>query len=555
MAKFNKAASAVSVGKTAPIRTTGVVSRTHEGGVGFETDSKSSLFRLASTNMCGEARFYESAAGRDNRFRDLVHQVTREDPEWMQGFIPYLRNNMFMRSASVAAACEYVAAGGPNGRAVINSACSRVDELAEVFGYWTANYDDRSGLSYPKRAPKLPAAVKRGLADACARLINEYSAMKYDSSGSSIRLGDVLEVVHPKPLNAAQGSLFKYLLDKRHRGNQANFTFEGISKVAAHHQLLGVSVEARRDLITANNASEMLNTAGFTWEQLSGWLQGPMDSVAWSAVIPSMAPMALIRNLRNFDEAKITDSAYNSVVNRITDEEAIARAKMFPFRFWSAFKAAPTTRWAHPLETALGFACKNIPELSGRTLILIDYSGSMDSTITAKSTIHCWEAAALFGVAQFVRSDRADLVAFGQGSYQIPLSSGTDVLTGMKVCQDVFSANGGGIYSGRGHGNPAYPGAEKIGHATNTMQAVQKHFNPKVHDRIVIFSDMQAWPGNVSAVAAIKVPVYSFDLGGYSRTHLPAGEKNSYLLSGFSDAAFTMMKVIEDGNHADWPFM
>lgn len=551
MSKFNKNAAVTAVGKTAPLRTTGVKTVTHEGGEGWETDDKTSLFRLAATNMVGESTFYESAGQRDNRFVELVHRVTEDDPEWMQRFIPYLRNNMFMRSASVACAVEYVVAGGPNGRQVINSAISRADELAEVLGYYVGKYGQRTKIVYPFSTVRIPAAIKRGLADAASRILNEYSAMKYDSSGKSLRVGDVIELTHPKPKDERTSALFKFLLSDRHRGRDARLDLELLPKVKAHKDLMALEVPKRREILSEADIAKVLADAGFTWEQLSGWLQGPMDADAWNAIIPNMGPMALMRNLRNFDEAKISKDAVDVVKNKLTDEQSLANAKLFPFRFWSAYKAAPSVRWGETLETGLNFACRNIPELNGRTLVVVDYSGSMSSTLNERSTVARWEIGALFGVAQFVKCERADLVAFGNNSYRIPLSSGTDLLTGMRVASEVYEANGGYYGTRSSHGGK-YPGASNIGHGTETMKAILDNF--KGHDRIVIFSDMQAFRGNTQAVLNLGVPIYSFDLAGHAAAHLPAGQKNTYLLAGFSDAAFTMMKVLEDGNHAGWPF-
>src|SRR4051812_44125643 len=90
--------------KTAPVRSTGRTARTYEGAVGYERDAKSELFLLAVSNMVGENTFYESAKNRDARFQNLVVQVTNEDPEWVARFVPYLRNEMRMRSAAVVMA-------------------------------------------------------------------------------------------------------------------------------------------------------------------------------------------------------------------------------------------------------------------------------------------------------------------------------------------------------------------------------------------------------------------------------------------------------------------
>ena len=34
----------------------------------------------------------------------------------------------------------------------------------------------------------------------------------------------------------------------------------------------------------------------------------------------------------------------------------------------------------------------------------------------------------------------------------------------------------------------------------------------------------------------------------------PAGERGRYTIGGFADATFTVMKVLEDGRNALWPF-
>ena len=76
--------------------------------------------------------------------------------------------------------------------------------------------------------------------------------------------------------------------------------------------------------------SAALADAGFSWERLSGWLPGGMDAEAWETVIPSMGVMALVRNLRNFDEAGISDAAIDAVITKITDADEVARGAAVP---------------------------------------------------------------------------------------------------------------------------------------------------------------------------------------------------------------------------------
>ena len=151
-----------------------------------------------------------------------------------------------------------------------------------------------------------------------------------------------------------------------------------------------------------------------TWEDalsLAGSKVSKRD--LWAALIPSMGFMAQLRNLRNFDDAGVPDEVAGDVIARLTDPEQVARSRQFPFRFLSAYRAAPSLRWSYPLERALSLSLANVPALKGRTLVLVDRSGSMFDGVSAKSGLNRADTAALFGVALALRSEHADLVEFG----------------------------------------------------------------------------------------------------------------------------------------------
>ena len=120
-------------------------------------------------------------------------------------------------------------------------------------------------------------------------------------------------------MTTAQSALFKHLLDRRHHDDAvADPTV--LPMLAAAAALDAVPVDDRRDVLRERGASALAE-AGFSWERLSGWLPGGMDAEAWEAVIPSMGVMALVRNLRNFDEAGIAEAAIDAVIAKITDAD------------------------------------------------------------------------------------------------------------------------------------------------------------------------------------------------------------------------------------------
>lgn len=507
------------------LRTTTKV-RTHEGGTGVLRGPKSELFVLAVANFVTQQTFYESGEERDDRFATLVRRLAVEDPEWTSGLLGWLRRDAHMRTASLVGAAEYVKARldagvetGPTNRRVVDSVLLRADEPGELLGYWTSTY----GRNVPK-------PVKRGIADAVRRLYSAKSLLKYDTDSKGYRFGDVLNLVHatPDPAKAWQGELFRYALDRRHNPDTA-LPPESSRTLAVHRALMELPVEERRAVVSGPGGAARLAEAGMTWEALAGWLQGPMDAAAWEAVIPSMGAMALVRNLRNFDQAGVSDEVAAQVAARISDPEAVAASRQFPFRYLAAYRHAPSLRWAYPLDQALGHSLANVPALPGRTLILVDRSGSMWARLSDRSELNRADAAAVFGTAVAMRAAEADLVEFGTSSAPVPYRAGESVL---KVL-DRFGDLGG----------------------THTTEAVRTHY--KKHDRVLIVTDEQAAysrDGAPTAQVPDHVPVYTWNLAGYRVGHGPSGTGRRHTFAGLTDAAFRMVPLLEAGQTADWPW-
>jgi hypothetical protein len=512
---------------TAPIATTHERTHTFEGGEAFARDPESELFMLAVTNMVGDDTFYERADKRDARFVELVHAVTASNPTFIAGadleagklgLAHYLRESMLMRSASVVMAAEYVAAGGQGGRSVVARALQRADEPAELLGYWLTRH-----------GRNVPMPIKRGIADAARRLYTERAALRYDGLSRQVRMADVIEMAHPSPRDDRQSALFKYLLDRRHH-DDARADTDVLPILAAAAELDAVPMDERRAMLRARG-SAALDEAGFSWERLSGWLPGGMDAEAWEAVIPSMGVMALMRNLRNFDQAGISEAAIEAVIAKITDAEQVAKARLFPYQVWAANKNAPSDNWKRALGRTIEHTAGNIPALDG-TLVVIDTSGSMQSPVSGRSTMQRVEVAAVMAMATAKRASNVDVVVYGQTNALVRKLAGMSVLGGVdKVVRSVGS----------------------VGHATYGHTAIARWFNPKRHRRSVIFTDDQQHDSGHVRLDHVPL-IYTFDLAGYRPSALPSGERGRYTIGGFTDATFTAMKVLEDGRNAAWPF-
>jgi hypothetical protein len=522
MARFNQAATRGAV--KSPVTTEAVPSgRTHEGAPGFARDPRSELFLLAVAHL-GDGSFYETASQRDTRFSALVQRVAMTDPEWTAQFIPWLRDSAGMRTASVVAAAEaakaFLIAGQPGGRQVIASALQRADEPGELLAYWTSRY----GRAVPK-------PVKRGVGDALFRLFTEYPLLKYDTASHGYRFADVLALVHAGDRKGSsqggrfqggwQRDLFGYAIGRRYGRDEAP---ETLAMVRANQRLRAEAGEDPSVLLDG----ERLKAAGMTWEDalsLAGSKVSKRD--LWAALVPLLGYFALVRNLRNIDEAGVPDDVAAKAAARIADPEQVRRSRLFPFRFLAAYRAAPSLRWGHSLELALNASLSNVPRLTGRTLILVDRSGSMFGTVSEKSGLNRADSAALFGVALAARAEYADLVEFGTSSQAVKLQPAESVL---KAVQRF--GNLGGTY---------------------TEQAIRSHYRDGFHSRVVIVTDEQAHGYN-SPLSAIpeRVPAYTWNLAGEKLGHGPSGLGTRHVFGGLTDHAFRLIPMLEAARDACW---
>jgi hypothetical protein len=276
-----------------------------------------------------------------------------------------------------------------------------------------------------------------------------------------------------------------------------------------------------------------------------------------------MGYMALLRNLRNFDDAGVDDKTAKMIAARLADPEEVKNSKQFPYQYHTAWLNVPSARWKNSLDKALNLSVPNIPVLDGSTLILVDTSGSMTAPMStdppgrkrsrkafdpAKGTVTSrapkvpsrMGAAALFGIALGKRNPgKVDLHAFATG--QQDLTSLTTAPEGILEAMDILERMSG-----------------NVGHGTQIREAVDNCY--KGHDRVFIFTDMQTmrhsdWPGQD---VAAKVPsdrhVYGFNLAGYSATAVAPGEFR-HELGGLTDDTFSLVKNIEQGMSGQWPWL
>lgn len=501
MSKYNGAVVTTARGRGV-ITTTDTAVRTAQGGLGFTRSPKSELF-LAGVSSLVEDSFYEKAGVTASRIRGLVQKVAIEDSKWIQNFVFWLRHTANMRSVSLAIALDSAKvlndAKLAGGRAIVAAAMDRADEPAEAVAYWHSNYGRR-----------IPQSVKRGIADAATKLYNERSLVKYDSDSKSIRFADVIQLTHPEPRNAGQSMVFKFALDRRYNPK---------ADVPAELKFVSGNANFKAAELDLDNLN------GATWEQLSS--KTKMDAAAWEAVIPTMGYMALLKNLRNFVEAGVDRKVLNAVAAKIADPSEVAKSKQLPFRFWSAYNAIGGNNvFKLAIDDALNASAKNVPALKGKTLVLVDVSGSMGAKLSDKSEVTRYDAAALFAGVLASRANDATVVWFDGNSGEVKFDKNASALEIKKLIP-----NAGGWTS---------------------LDAAVSRWYKAGYDRVVVLTDEQHNGGRVFSSVPTNVPVFVWNLGGYAAA--ASNQSNVYTQGGLSDASFGYIELITAGVTEKWPW-
>lgn len=346
--------------------------------------------------------------------------------------------------------CAALAKAGGLKAATLTKVIQRADELSEFMAiYW--------------RGGKTPIAkqVKTGIANAFKKF-DAYQLAKYDRE-REVRLRDVLFLSHPKPDNEAQAALWKQLVDGT--------------------------------LPTPD-----------TWEtNLSG---GADKRETWERMLREgkLGYLALLRNLRNMTDVGVNTGLIRSAI--------IARKggaeKVLPFRYVAAARACP--QMEPYLDEALCEAISQSPALPGKTIVLVDVSGSMDYALSSKSDLKRIDAAA--ALASVIHGDLR-VFTFSQALVEVAPRRG---MAGVDT-----------IIRSQPHGGTALASA---------VQAVQKF----PHDRLIVITDEQSTeiqrvPNPVAKHAyCINVASYRNGIGyGGGWTHL----------DGFSEAVLRWMAVSE----------
>lgn len=453
------------------------------GGQSHAQTPELELVSILLTSFASDT-FYEKAASTFDRLKQVAAKV---DPKFAAKAAIYARNVFGMRSIThvLAASIAPQISGFPWAKNFYEQVVFRVDDMAEIMAYYASQNVSGKLRKNKKAKTVFPAAMLKGF-KAAFNKFNGYQLAKYRSEDKSFKLIDVVNVVHPIPTEK--------------------------------------NGKALQDLV-----SGALKNTG-TWESnlsaVGSEGGAATKAEAWADLVigRKLGYLALLRNLRNIIQNAPTVAG--EAIKQLTDEAAIAKSKIMPFQFETAFQEIEqfndvklVREVLAGINKALDISVSNVPKFDGETLIVLDTSQSMTQGEGKPA-----KTGRLFA-AILVKANNADFMTFDNYARYQSLNPLDSTIT---ISKSIRFMGGGTNF-------------------INIFEVANKKY-----DRIVILSDMQAWIGSHTPRVAYNCYrtrtgaeplIYSFDLAGHGSMQFP--ERNVYALAGFSDKVFDVMKALE----------
>jgi 60 kDa SS-A/Ro ribonucleoprotein len=380
----------------------------------------------------------------------IAELVPKVDAEKVSALAVEAREQMKLRHAPLLLVRE-MARHATHRRQVaemLERVIQRADELAEFVSIYWK--DGRVPLS---------AQVKKGLAAAFPKF-DEYQLAKYDRGGP-IKLRDVLFLSHAKPRDAAQASVWKKLVWGR--------------------------------LATPD-----------TWEVALS--SGADKREAWERLLreQKLGALALLRNLRNMRGAGVDESLVLAALG------AMNTSRVLPFRFLAAARYAP--QWEETLERAMLKSLVDQPKLRGRTIVLVDISGSMTAPLSRRSEMLRTDTA--YGLAVMVREicEQVAVYSFSDRVVEVPARRGF----ALRDAIDASQPHSGTL----------------LGNAVEWLNKSERY------DRLIVITDEQAHdrvPAPKGKGYVINVASYKNGVGYGKWTHI----------DGWSDSVIEYIRMLE----------
>lgn len=484
------------------------------GGSAYMLAPKARLMQYLMTGTLN-GTFYASAQDQLDALLDLTTQV---DAEFLARAAIYARQRGHMKDAPALIAAVLTQKSPQLAKTVFDRVIDNGRMLRNFVQILRSGKTGRKSLgTAPKRL------VQQWLEQAGdAQLLNA-------SVGQQPSLADIIKMVHPKPKDTTRECLYGWLIGKTVDITQLPPIVQEFEQFkrgcgplpAVDFRLLtGLPLSTGQWIDIARHAPWQM-----TRMNLNTFVRHGVFGCGVDATWPDMAEL---------------------VAARLRDADLVRRVRAYPYQLLVAYSHAQDAvpmPVLEALQDALDVSLENVPELEGKTWVMVDVSGSMQSAITgtrsgASSKVQCIDVAALIASALLRKNRNAGVIVFNTAARLVALNPRDSVLTNT---QKLGALLGGGTAISSGFD------------LLNQERAAG--------DTLIVVSDNQSWADTSQGATATmkawelfrqrnpKARMVCIDLQPYASVQA-APRADILHVGGFSDAVFDLLASFASGQMA-----
>jgi hypothetical protein len=428
----------------------------HEGATVHQMTDLETLFSQVLGSFFGESTHYESRVPAEEfkKLWERVQRISNEDKEYVLKIAEIGRMcNMISYPLNILSVVynderflgtNFVDDKGRN--RIWNYADKiilRAKDITTLMATQLAMFDNRSSEAITVKGKK-GTAIPMQLRKTLRKKIQFYDKFKLSkglSKGSDVTLADCIRLVRPKPKNDDFATFYKSIID-------------GDVKVGND------KAQIKTEFTKAGKAS-------------------PTEKANITKAVHEDILQNIVKNLAALcDKDVFADrEALASVCKRLRDPKEVKGSRLLPFRFYSAYKeldergrTVAVRELKLALVEALDLSIENVEPFEGLTCILVDLSGSMDTSISGKSVLNAHEVASVLAAIAY-KKGTADLFAFSDDCKRVDISQKASVM-------DIARAILNGVPSS----------GTDLAKALNTIETYAKKMGTK-YDSLLMLSD------------------------------------------------------------------
>jgi hypothetical protein len=333
--------------------------------------------------MLWENTFYEDGISIAQRISELIPKVSGDK---VAAIAVEARENMKLRHIPLFIATEMTKypTHTPYVKDTVARIIQRPDELTEILAIYQKT--GRLNNENPNKLNKISKQLQRGIAEAFKKF-NEYSLAKYNRD-NAIKLRDSLFLCHAKPEDGVRGY--------NRKARKMGATVPNLPGSILFDKLVNDK------LIIPD-----------TWEVALS--SGADKKSTWERLISEdrLGGLAILRNIRNMVQVGVSEELIKQAVLNMKIE------RILPFRFIAAAKYTP--KYETQLEQSMLRCLSSLEKIPGKTVLLVDVSGSMDhARISEKSELTRIDVACGLAILAREICEDVDIFSFSMKLVQIP---------------------------------------------------------------------------------------------------------------------------------------